>query len=78
MCILIDIDVEIGELYSSVKGESGAPVMGDKMWRSYQDFYVDIIDIYQYQCMSLNHVKKNLEMLLQLKQMSHVREACMK
>ena len=30
------IDVEIGELYSSVEGESGVPVIGDKTWRSYR------------------------------------------
>ena len=75
MYILIENDVEIGELYSSVEGESGAPVMGDKMWRSYKDFYVDIISISMHESESC---KKNLEMLLQLKLMSHVREACMK
>ena len=36
LCKLIDIDVEIGELYSSVEGESGVPVIGDKTWRSYR------------------------------------------
>ena len=71
LCILIDIDVEIGELYSSVEGESGVPVIGDKTWRSYsQDFYIDI------RCIS-NH-EKIFEMLSQHKLMSHVREACMK
>ena len=52
----------------------GVPVIGDKTWRSYQDFYIDIRYISKHESESC----KNLEMLSQLKLMSHVREACMK